>query len=345
MLTVLDHLPDGFFEVSAKTLHTIVPGPTMIHLKGAREPELFVAVLQHGNETAGFDAIQNLLRKTTYGGGDLPLPRSMSLFLSNVEAAAKGLRFLPGHPDFNRIWPGGPIDTTPEHAIMEEVTAIMRTRNPFASIDIHATTGLNPHYACVNGLDAKSLHLASFFSRTVVYFLLPRGVQSITFCDFCPAVTLECGKVGDKSGADHAEDYVWAILRMADFPAHDVAPHDVNLYHTVGRVTVRDNVSFGFGDAPYDIRFVDHLDHYNFTELPEGTILGRIRHENGPVVEVRDEDGKDITSTYFEVSDGLLKTRAQVMPSMLTKDEKIIRSDCLCYVMERLPFAPATPEA
>jgi hypothetical protein len=27
-----------------------------------------------------------------------------------------------------------------------------------------------------------------------------------------------------------------------------------------------------------------------------------------------------------------------VMPAMLTRDERVIRQDCLCYLMERLPY-------
>jgi hypothetical protein len=27
-----------------------------------------------------------------------------------------------------------------------------------------------------------------------------------------------------------------------------------------------------------------------------------------------------------------------LMPAMLTRDERVIRQDCLCYLMERLPY-------
>jgi hypothetical protein len=35
---------------------------------------------------------------------------------------------------------------------------------------------------------------------------------------------------------------------------------------------------------------------------------------------------------------GELLTRRVVMPSMLTLDERVIRQDCLCYLMERFPI-------
>jgi len=343
MLKIKETLPAGFFTAGANDLQKILGGPTLFHLKGEREPGLFVSVLLHGNETVGFTAIQRILAKTEYGGGGLRLPRSLSLFIGNVAAAEAGVRHLEGQPDYNRIWPGAAGPSTPEHKMMQQIAAEMKSRGLFASVDVHSTTGMNPHYACVNKLENNSLHLASFFSRMVVYFRLPEGVQSLAFSEFATAVTVECGKVGDGSGIDHAEEFLWACLRLSEFPGHDVAAHDVNLFHTVGRVTVSKDASFGFEGSAADIRFVDHLDRYNFNELPSGTILARVHQKNGPLVEVIAEDGRNVTEDYFLIEDGLLKTTAKVMPSMLTRDETIIRNDCLCYVMERYPFALTNP--
>lgn len=65
-----------------------------------RLPEpLFVSMLLHGNETTGLLAVQRLLDKYR----DQPLPRALSVFVGNVEAARLGLRRLEGQPDYNRI--------------------------------------------------------------------------------------------------------------------------------------------------------------------------------------------------------------------------------------------------
>ncbi len=341
MLKIKTSLPAGFFATGPKDLNKLLGGPTLFHLKGEREPALFVSVLLHGNEPAGFSAIQKVLAKTEYGGGTLRLPRSLILLIGNVAAAEAGLRHLEGQPDFNRIWPGTEVPETPEHKMMQQIVEKMKSRGLFASVDVHSTTGMNPHYACVNRLEAAPLHLASFFSRTVVYFRLPKGVQSLAFSKFTTAVTVECGKVGNKTGVEHAEDFLSACLKLSEFPRHEVAANDINLYHTVGRVTVAKDATFSFEDGAADIRFVDHLDSYNFNELPAGTILARVHQAGGPLIEVLDEQGQNVTGDYFQIEDGLLKTRARVMPSMLTRDEAIIRNDCLCYVMERFPFALA----
>ena len=87
--------------------------------------------------------------------------------------------------------------------MMRQLVDLMRERDVFASIDVHNNTGLNPHYGCINKLDPQFFHLATQFSRTVVYFIRPKGVQSMAFADICPAVTVECGKPDRPHGAAH----------------------------------------------------------------------------------------------------------------------------------------------
>ena len=108
-------------------------------------------------------------------------------------------------------------------------------------------TGINPHYACINRVDNRFLQLASLFSRTVVYFIRPLGVQSMAMSSVCPAVTRECGKPSHEYGTEHAREYLDACLHMSAIPEHPVASHDVDLFHTVAIVKVPDGVSFGFG--------------------------------------------------------------------------------------------------
>jgi hypothetical protein len=54
---------------------------------------------------------------------------------------------------------------------------------------------------------------------------------------------------------------------------------------------------------------------------------------------VLDEEGRDVSGDYFEIRGGELRTRRPVTPSMLTLNEQVIRQDCLCYLMEGLPYA------
>ncbi|MET0117904.1 MAG: M14 family metallopeptidase [Sedimenticola sp.] len=335
MLKELDHLPEGLLELESHELERVLGGPTLIHLEGARQPALFVSVLMHGNEPTGWEAVRQLLG--TYGEGSRhgPLPRSVSLFIGNVAAASRGLRRLDGQPDYNRVWPGCENASGQEHDMMARVVEIVLERGVFASVDIHNNTGLNPHYACVNVIDNRFLHLAAMFSRTVVYFIRPCGVQSLAMSKHCPAVTLECGRPGQAHGVEHAREFLDACLHLSDFPRHPVSEHDVDLFHTVAVVKVNEEVSFGFGSSETDLRFDEDLELFNFRELTRGTRLGRVMLPGSPGIEARDEQGRDVTDRYFEVEGGDLRLRLPVMPSMLTRDERVVRQDCLCYLMER----------
>jgi hypothetical protein len=211
----------------------------------------------------------------------------------------------------------------------------MAARGLFASVDVHNNTGLNPHYACINRIDNRFLHLAALFGRTVIYFVTPRGVQSMAMSELGPAVTLECGKVGQMHGVDHAISYLDACLHLAELPQHAVAAHDVDLYHTVAVAKVPEQLSIGFGGSDADVDFLAELDRLNFRELPAATVLGQVSDGIGLPLTVRDELGREVADRYFELVDGQLRTRCPLMPSMLTLDQRVIRQDCLCYIMER----------
>lgn len=340
MLTVLETLPDRFLATPARELYRLLPGPTLIHLPGRRQTPLFVSTLLHGNEDSGVAALQSVLRNHA----QRPLPRTLSILVGNVAAARAGLRRLDHQPDYNRVWPGTDRHAdTPEHAALSEVHRRMQARGLFASIDIHNNTGINPHYGVVNRLDHAVLHLALLFSRTVVWFRGLPGSQTSAFSPLCPALTVECGKPGSPANEEHAARFIEACLHLAQFPSHDVHEHDIDLYHTVATVRVPSALSFDFGGAPADIHFDAELDHMNFRHLDAGTAFGTTQRELP--LDVRDESGRDVAAEFFDCSGGTIRLRRASTPAMLTLDARVVRQDCLCYLMERLPFARRESEA
>jgi hypothetical protein len=332
MLNEIEILPEGLLDTPVEGLADLLGGPTLLHLSGRHPQPLFVTVLSHGNESTGFYAVQALLRKYR----ERELPRALSIFLGNVTAASHGLRMLDGQPDYNRVWPGSPDSESPEAMMMQQIVDSMRTRKAYASLDIHNNTGINPHYACINRVDNDFLHLASLFSRTVVYFIRPLGVQSMAMSNVCPAVTIECGKPEHEYGMEHARDYIDACLHMSELPQHPVPSHDVDLFHTVAIVKVPESMSFGFGEADTDLRLLSDIDHLNFRELPAGSRLGWLREGVDEVLDVRDDNDQDVFERYFSIDEGVLATAHAFMPSMFTLDKRVIRQDCLGYLMERL---------
>jgi len=332
MLNELTQLPDGLLDKELHEISEILSGPTLIHIDGIRKEPLFVCVLQHGNEDTGWLAMRDLLRDYQ----DKPLPRSLSLFISNVEASQYRVRRLEHQIDYNRIWPGGDSTGTDEHRLMRQVWETMRERGAFASIDIHNNTGRNPHYACVNKLDNQFFNLAQLFSKTVVYFIKPTGVQSLAFAQFCPSVTIECGKPGEEGGVKHAQNFVDTVLNMDEISDEEHHAADMRLFHTVAIVKIPEHLTMGFNDASRDISFVDSLDQLNFIEQEPGTLFAHLQSHDHSVIEAWNEAGQEVAQEYFRVEEGRLLTRKSLMPSMLTKDIKVIKQDCLCYLMERM---------
>lgn len=329
MLTETYELPAGFLDTDYRNLFKLLSTPTLIHLQGKKTKPLFISTLLHGNENTGLIALQSFLKK--YESKELP--RSLSIFIGNVNAAEKDMRHLDKQPDYNRIWPGTDHDECKETIMMQKVVSIMKDKQPFASIDLHNNTGRNPHYGCVNRLSPQYLQLARLFSHTVVYFTTPKGVQSEAFARMCPAVTLECGKVGELDGVEHASRFIETMIQLDHLPDH--TPSDIDLFHTVARVTISDGVEFGF-DGRGDLTLDGSIELYNFREVEAGTCFASLNNSNVNGLEAWDEHENNVHDEYFEVLDKKIVLKKPMMPSMFTKNTAVIEQDCLCYLMERL---------
>jgi succinylglutamate desuccinylase len=328
MLTIRDSLPDEFLNAYPAELKSVLGGPTLIHLAGTRARPLFISILLHGNEITGLLAVQALLSRYQ----SVPLPRAVSIFIGNVEAARVGKRLLPGQRDYNRIWINA---SGAEHDMTHTVLEVMRDRDVFACIDIHNNTGKNPYYAIIAKPDVDHLKCAALFSNTVVYATCPDTTCTVAFSELCPSVTLEAGLPGDPVGVEQTVSFLETFLYIEDFGVQTLKP--VNLFHTVAVVKVRDCCSYGFLGEDVDLQLVDEIDHYNFRELEPGTCLARVRNGDQQCLDVQHVDGRQVYTDYFMVTGSDLQAAKAVMPAMLTTNRDIISLDCLCYLMERLP--------
>lgn len=327
---ILDHLPPGLLETPATELYKILPGPTLIHLKGKKKDPLFLSCLVHGNETTGLLAVQALLKK--YSNSELP--RSISLFFGNVLAAKEGRRHLDHQPDFNRIWKMGDSD---ENKIAQRVLDEMRSREVFASVDIHNNTGRNPHYACMTRLDDKTLNMVRLFSKIGLYFPTVTGTLTDAFSELCPAVTLESGQPGLVAGTLHAMEYADMILNLDSIPENSSWHKDLQVMDIAATIKVPTEASVGLGDEESDICFVDDFDLFNFTEVKPGTLWGRINKKSdiSNSLEISRCHGTD-TEDLFSYADGEIRNQVPIIPAMITLDRRILKSDCVGYIMRRM---------
>lgn len=347
IFTEYEKLPEALLELPASALHQVLDGPSLIHIRGERKRPLLVGMLQHGNEDTGWEAVRRLLKRHDSAG---LLPRSMLLFIGNVQAARHRVRRLDDQPDFNRCWPepaesGAPGSDIATGGMFRSLMDRIMEYDPWACVDIHNNTGLNPHYAAINNVGSDHLRLASCFAPKVVYFTRPAGTMSHAFSAHIPSATIECGQAGDVHGTDHSLYFLNTLLRLEDLSSLPLDPEAVQLFHMQATVTIPDDILFGFDAAPAELNLREDLDSLNFKELPAKTCFGKVRNGTEKPVRATDVRGRDVTSAYFSVVDGELQTTRTIMPSMLTLDRRVIRQDCLCYLMERLSFGrPVEPE-
>jgi len=326
-LDVYAHLPEGLLDLPAQRLHEQLPRSTLIHVDGARGPELFVSVLLHGNETSGWDGVRRYLREH-------PVPqRSLSLFIANVDAAADNLRVLPHQQDYNRIWKGA---SGAEAELASALFDAIAGRSYFAAVDLHNNTGHNPFYSVVTELAAHNFGLAYLFSDKAVYIREPDSTMTQAFSGRCPAVTLEVGPVGDPRCTDRVYDYIDRVLELDEVPAVD--PQQLNLYESLARVHVCDGIDFGFSGDPTiaPLMLTGGVEAVNFHELPAGTPFGTSAEPLHRLLQVLDSSHCDVTDEYFEHTGVNVVLKRAIVPAMYTTDPYVVRQDCLCYFMQRL---------
>jgi hypothetical protein len=328
-----NYLPDGLLECEAHELLALLGAPALIHLRGAREPALFVSVLLHGNEVSGWNGLRRLL-------GELSeLPRGLSILIGNVAAAAKGMRALPGQQDYNRIWRHGIGE---EGAMAREVVEALAKRRLLAAVDLHNNTGHNPHYAVVTDLSRDNLGLAYLFSDKAVYVEEPDTVLAHVFSSQCPAVTLELGPVSDPECDERAYDYLKRCMDLQEIPTAQT--EDFSLFRTQVRIHIRDGVEFSFADEDRatDLVLTAGVEGVNFHELPVGSLFGRTLVPLAEVLRVVDVNHQDVTERFFELDGPDIVLKQAVTPAMYTTDVYVIRQDCLCYFMQPIAHPPAT---
>lgn len=326
----LNGFPDGLAEIGPRDIRRVLPNPTLISVPGRTGAPLFVSTMLHGNETTSFYVLQALAAKFAQEAPHRPL----IIFVGGVHAAEAGLRIAPGGNDFNRVWAGG---ESVEASIAAEVLATIKAAQPFASIDIHNTTGTNPCYGCIARLDASHLGLASLFSRIIVQYENPPTTQSVAFSKFCTAATIECGRSGDRAGIERATAFVLDALRVEALEPLAPKPGDVAIYRTAGRIELDEAASLSFGGSA-DVVFEADFDRLNFTELPPGEVFARLMTLES-ALRVFDEARCDLTDKFFVRDGDYLRLARAATPAMLTTQPLIVRQDCVGYLMERVEAA------
>lgn len=317
--------------------------PTVIHVPGRdRTRSRVVATLLHGNEPSGIRAVHAWLREGTLPAVDV------RVFVAAVDAAlaAPGFahRALPGHRDLNRCF--FPPYEGREARVAAGALARFREVRPEAIIDLHNTTGHSPAYGVAPRVGPPERALTALFARRLVHNSLRLcALVEATSPEF-PSVTIECGRAGDADADSVARRGLERFLQADRVGVTDEASLQV-LVDPV-RVAVRSGATLVFGDNPdpsVDLTVACDLDRHNFESLSPGTLIGWTGDpDRGWPLEAHGADGEEVSRRLFSVGDGVIRTRRDLIPIMMTIDPAIARSDCLFYAVRRPSRGTKTQE-
>ncbi len=308
--------------------------PTVIHVPGRDRTRCrVVATLLHGNEPSGIRAVHAWLRSGSEPAVDV------RVFVAAIDAALAppgfAHRALPGHRDLNRCF--FPPYEGREGRIAAGALARVREVRPEALIDLHNTTGHSPAYGVASRVGAPERALAALFADRLVHNSLRLCALVEATCLEFPSVTIECGRAGDADADAAAREGLERFLQADRVGVGDETSLQI-LVDPV-RVAVRAGATLVFGDNPdpsVDLTVARDPDRHNFESLPPGTPIGWTGGSDGGwPLEAHGADGEEVSRRLFSVGDGVIRTRRDLIPIMMTVDPAIACSDCLFYAVRR----------
>jgi hypothetical protein len=329
-ITVLDRVPP--LPADANAWLDELRGPIAIRVRGADSTRTrLVSGMLHGNEPSGLRAIFHALRSRARPATDTVF------FVGAVEAARAeprhSQRMLVGRRDLNRCF-RPPFDDA-DGRIAEALLDLVRPEPLEAVIDLHNNSGHNPVYGVGLGDDSGRLGLASLFGERYVVSPLSLGSLHEAFPAAIPAVTMECGRAGERHADEAAIAGLTRFLRADVLPRVEAASGRVHLLRAPVRVRVRPGVTLAYGArAEADLTLDADVDRHNFRRQPAGTRIGWLRERAPWPFEALDATRTDRAHELFERRGDAIVTRREIVPIMMTTSARIAHEDCLFYVVE-----------
>ena len=322
----------GDVPADAEDFLRALGGPAWIRIAGRdRSRTRAVSTLLHGNEPSGLRAVHAWLR-----AGSTPAVDTV-VFIGAVEAALEPPGFvhraLPGGRDLNRCF-HPPWDSN-EGRLAQRALELLRKAAPEALVDIHNTTGHSPPYGVAPRTGEAERALASLFAERLVHNSLRlRAIVEAT-CDDFPSVTIECGRAGDPAADAIARA---GLERFLGVDRVEAGRAQLDLLVDPVRVAVRAGAVVAFGpdrDPAADLTVAEDIDRHNFETLAPGTPIGWTGANRSWPLEAHGADGQEVSRHLFSLGDGVIRTRRDLIPIMMTVDPAIAASDCLFYAVRR----------
>lgn len=335
-------LDRGTLPADERSFLERLDGPSLIRLAG-RDPSRvrIVSTLLHANEPSGLRAVLRYLRSDAQPATDV------LFFVAAVRTALcdpfMSHRALPGETDANRCWL--PPWSSPQGEVAKDVLGHIFEATPECLVDIHNNTGHNPAYGVAFQVGPAEQGIVSLFADRIVHTPIQLGTIVEATVPRFPSVTVECGRAGDAI----ADQVAWAGLQKyldRDQLDFNGSRHPLLHLEDPVRVCLHHGVDLAFGDAADPIASFtvsSDIDRHNFEHLPAGSRIGWVHDGAQWPIEAFGHDGTECSREYFEVASGVLQTRCDFIPIMMTTSRVIAKSDCLFYAVQDADRETARP--
>ena len=110
----------------------------------------------------------------------------------------------------------------------------------------------------------------------------------------------------------------------------------LQILHEPVRIRLAPGTEVAFGDAAQpgaDFTVAGDIDRHNFERVAPGTPVGWLRDGSPWPVEAHGADDVDVSQQLFVARDGMLQTRRELVPMMMTTDPSVAQLDCLFYAV------------
>ena len=294
-----------------------------------------LVTLLHGNEPSGTYAVLQWLKS-----GETPAT-NVVFYLASVDTALTrptfSHRMLPNEPDANRCFREPFAGRQGRRAAA--VLKLLSDEHPEALVDLHNNTGHNPAYGVATRFSPPILRLTEMFAERLVYTDLRLGTLVEATESWFPSTTIECGRAGDPEADELAFEGLKRFLMAKDLRLDEPPERKLEILENPLRVSLHGGLKLGFGTKPdhsVDVTVNLQLERSNFRRLDAGATVGWAPVGSMPLKAVG-AGGANVASELFYNSAGTIKTRASLVPVMMTVNPTIALSDCLFYAMQRKP--------
>lgn len=326
-LQEFNYIPGGLLDTHARDLHEVLYGPSLIQLTGRETRPIAISVLLNGDDDTGLQALQQVLKRYA----NQLLPRSLLIFIANVDAAKFAVPHLNGQGDYQQLFANTDTDLdNPEAEVVAKARQVMFSRKPLLHVQLHRCATTSRDVVVIPELDATSLKFAQYFSRHIV--VSPEDFNTAQ-APKIPQMAAYAGSKDNEDAADRLEELLDTLIHWHQILDIDADPELFNLYEIAASVQLPEDMSFGFGSAQTNVRFIEDLEDYSFVHTQKGLTIGFVKENEQARFLIEHREHQDAHS-FLLVEKNEIKLNSSLTPAFVNMTETRIRQKSLFKLLK-----------